>query len=246
VLYQGLIESNLHFCNSDAVKQQKGSVMSASGRKPWRHSELNLVKGASKQRQQEDKLRADAWEKNREAELEAVVNRDYDGMDIPEIRAVVEQAAAAMAPFIAEFDRLFVLHYPAEFAKATLGITITPGGIPPKLRNQVRRDAAKHLQARKAYMLANSAEFVTETLTDATLRTTDNPEVQEVLQRLAGPNRATPTLEPPGPAIGILRKLLPHPEEWGFAGYDGGASPLLPNSASDEAPKALIAPKNDT
>ena len=37
--------------------------MSASDRKTWRVSELNLVKGASKQRQQEDRLRADAWEK---------------------------------------------------------------------------------------------------------------------------------------------------------------------------------------
>jgi hypothetical protein len=216
--------------------------MSASDRKTWRVSELNLVKGASKQRQQEDRLRADAWEKTREAELEAVVNRSYDGMDIPEIRELVAEASAVMAPFIAKFDHLFAQHYPAEFAKAHLGISITPGGIDPRQREQVRRDAAKHLQARKAYMLANSAGFVTETLTDATLRTTDNPEVQDVLQRLAEPNRATPTLEPPGPAIGILRKLLPHPEEWGFAGYDAGASPLLP---ATEATPALAAPEAD-
>jgi hypothetical protein len=65
--------------------------------------------------------------------------------------------------------------------------------------------------------------------------------VLEVLDKLAVPNRATPTLEPPGPAIGILKKLLPHPTEWGFAGYDGGGSPLLP--APDEA-KALPAPEN--
>ena len=171
-----------------------------------------------------------------------MVNRSYDGMDIPEIRALVTEASAVMAPFIAKFDRLFAQHYPAEFAKARLGITITPGGIDPRQREQVRRDAAKHLQARKAYMLANSAGFVTETLTDATLRTTDNPEVQDVLQRLAVPNHATPTLEPPRPAIGILRKLLPHPEEWGFAGYDAGASPLLPAA---EAPQALAAPETD-
>ena len=71
------------------------------------------------------------------------------------------------------------------------------------------------------------------------MRATDNPEVAEVLERLAAPNRATPTLEPPGPAIGILRKLLPHPEEWGFAGYDGVGSPLLPEP---EPPKALPPP----
>jgi hypothetical protein len=59
--------------------------------------------------------------KNREAELEGVVNRTYDGMDIPEIRAVVEAASKAMAPFIAEFDRLFAEHYPAEFARAKAG-----------------------------------------------------------------------------------------------------------------------------
>ena len=174
-----------------------------------------------------------------------MVNRTYNGMDVPEIAALVAKASEVMAPYIAEFDRLFAEHYPAEFAKATLGITITPGGILLEFRAQVRRDAAKHLQARKAYMLANSAGFVTETLTDASQRTTDNPEVQEMLQRLAVPNRATPTLEPPGPAIGILRKLLPHPEEWGFAGYDGGTSPLLPASEPGVAPKALAAPETD-
>jgi hypothetical protein len=184
-----------------------------SARKPWRVSELNLVKGASKQRQAEDRLRADAWEKTREAELEAVVNRTYDGMDIPEIATLVSKLSELAAPYIAEYNRLFAEHYPAEFAKARLSINITPGGISREMRDQVRRDAAKHLQARKAYMLANSSGYVTETLADATSRTTDNPEVREVLERLAVPNRATPTLEPPGPAIGILRKLLPHPEE---------------------------------
>jgi hypothetical protein len=208
----------------------------------WRVSELNLVKGASKQRQAEDQLRADAWEKNREAELEAVVNRTYDGMDIREIAALVAEVSKVMAPYIAEFDRLFAEHYPAEFAKATLGISITPGGFPPKMRNQVRRDAAMHIQARKSFMLANSSTYVTETLADATIRSTDNPEIREVLERLAAPNRATPTLEPPGPAIGMLRKLLPHPEEWGFAGYDGGASTLLPGPDQTAAPKALASP----
>jgi len=195
--------------------------MSATGRKPWRASELNLVKGASKQRQAEDKLRADAWQKNREAELEAVVNRTYDGMDIPEIRAVVEAASKAMAPFIAEFDRLFAEHYPAEFARAKLGITITPGGIPEDMRKQVRRDAAQHIAARKAFMVANSSTFVTETMTEATKRTTDNPEVHEILDRLAVPNRATPTLEPPGPSPATTaahrrccRTRDPSPRHW--------------------------------
>ena len=60
-------------------------------------------------------------------------------------------------------------------------------------------------------MLANSSTFVTETMSEATKRTTDNAEVHDMLDGLAVPNRTTPTLEPPGPAIGILRKLLPHP-----------------------------------
>jgi hypothetical protein len=216
--------------------------MKTSAQKTWRFAELNLVKGASKQRQAEDKLRADSWQKNREAELEAVVNRTYNGMDIPEIRAVVEAASKAMAPYIAEFDRLFAEHYPAEFAKAALGITITPGGIDPKMRDKVRRYAALHIAARKAYMLANSSTFVTETMSEATKRTTNNSEVHEMLDRLAVPNRATPTLEPPGPAIGMLRKLLPHPEEWGFAGYDDAGSPLLPDQSTK--PKALVAPED--
>src|ERR1700757_3351048 len=94
-------------------------LMATSDRKHWRVSELNLVKGASKQRQAEDRLRADAWQKTREAELEAVVNRTYDGMDIPEIAALVAKLSEIAAPYIAEFDRLFAEHYPAEFAKAT-------------------------------------------------------------------------------------------------------------------------------
>jgi hypothetical protein len=209
-----------------------------SGRK-WYTKELNLVRGASKTRQAEDRLRADAWRKNREAELEAVVNRAYDGMEFPEIRELIGRLSELAAPFIGEFDRLIAERYPAEFARPKLGISITPGGIRPDMREKVRRDAAKHLAAKHAFMLANSATFVTEILTDATLRTTDNPEVAEVLEKLAVPNRATPTLEPPGPAIGILRKLLPHPEEWGLAGYNGGGSTLLPEP---KRPKALAPP----
>jgi hypothetical protein len=208
----------------------------------WRVSELNLVKGASKQRQAEDRLRADAWRKNREAELEAVVERTYNGMEFPEIREVVDRLSKLAAPLIEEFDRLVADRYPAEFARPKLGISLTPGGFPPEVRDKVRRDAAKHLAARHAFMLANSAIFVTEIQTDATLRTTDNPEVAEMLEKLAVPNRATPTLEPPGPAIGILLKLLPHPEEWGFAGYDGVGSPLLPER---ERPRALAPPEKN-
>jgi len=208
----------------------------------WTISELSLVKGAAKTRQSEDRLRADAWRKNREAELEAVVNRSYTGMEFPEIRALVDQASEVLRPIIEEFDRLIAERYPAQFARPTLGVSLTPGGIPPDFRKDVRRDAAVHVAARHAFMLANSANFVTETLNGATQRATDNPEVAEVLERLATPNRTTPVLEPPGPAIGILCKLLPHPEEWGFAGYDGAGSPLLPAAAPT---KALAPPVDD-
>jgi hypothetical protein len=181
----------------------------------WRVQELNLVRGAAKQRQSEDRLRADAWRKEREAELEAVVNRSYNGMEIPEIRQLVDEASALMRPLIEKFDRLAAQHYPAEFSRPSLGIRLTPGGIPFEMREAVRRDAAKHLAARHAFMLANSAGFTTEVLSGATVRTTDNPEVVEVLEQLKAPNRATPTLQPPGPAIGILRTLLPQPRGMG-------------------------------
>jgi hypothetical protein len=194
----------------------------------WQVRDLNLVNRAAKQRQSEDRLRADAWRKEREAELEAVVNRSYDGMEAPQIRALVDKASALMKPLIEEFDRLVAEHYPAEFSRPRLGISLVPGGINPKERDRLRRDAAKHLAARHAYMLANSAGFTTEVLSGATVRATDNPEVVEVLEKLAVPNRATPVLQPPGPAIGVLKKLLPHPEEWGFDGYAEGGSPLLP------------------
>jgi hypothetical protein len=77
----------------------------AAGRK-WTVPELNLVRGASKQRQAEDRLRADAWRKNREAELEAVVNRSYDGMEIPEIRELIGKLSDLARPYIEKFDRL--------------------------------------------------------------------------------------------------------------------------------------------
>ena len=51
----------------------------------------------------------------------------------------------------------------------------------------------------------------------------------------------TPHLEPPGPATGVLKTLLPHPEEWGFAGYEPTGSSLLP-APSQPNPKALTAP----
>jgi hypothetical protein len=214
-----------------------------AGRK-WSVSELNLVKGASKTRQSEDRLRADAWRKNREAELEAVVNRSYNAMEVPGIPELLGKLSEVTRPIIEEFDRLVAEHYPAEFARPTLSINVIPGGFPPDMRNQVRRDAATHLTARHAFMLANSANFINETVNGATMRATDNPEVAEVLERLAAPNRTTPTLEPPGPAIGILRRLLPYPEEWGFAGYDGVGSPLLPEPPATRR-RALAPPDHD-
>jgi hypothetical protein len=160
--------------------------MMTTGRK-WTISELNLVNRAAKTRQTEDRLRADAWRKNRDAELEAVVNKVYDPMEIPAIRELIGRFTDAARPFIEEFDRLVAEHYPAEFSRPGLGIRVTPGGIPLDVRKQVRRDAATHLSARHAFMLANSANFVTETISDATMRATDNPEVAEVLERLAAP-----------------------------------------------------------
>lgn len=208
----------------------------------WKVQDLNLVTRASRARQSEDRLRAASWRENREAELEAVVERSYDGMEFPDVRALIDKASEVMRPIIEEFDRLIAEHYPAEFARPTLSFGVSPGGFPPKMRDKVRRDAAKHLDARYAFMLANSANFVNNIVSGATLRATDNPEVADVLEQLAAPNRTTPTLEPPGPAIGILRKLLPYPEEWGFAGYDGVGSPLLPKP---EPPKALAPPDDD-
>lgn len=210
-----------------------------SGRK-WKVSELNLVNRASKQRAAEDRVRADAWRAQREAELEAVVNRAYDGLEYPQIRQVVDRLNELAAPHIKEFNRLVAEHYPAEFSRPRLMISLIPGGIPPGLRDKVRRDAAKHLTARHKFMIANSATYTTEVMTEATLKTTDNPEVAAMVERLAAPNRATPTLEPPGPAIGMLRRLLPHPEAWGFEGYGAEGSPLLPQEPAQEK---LTAPK---
>ena len=103
----------------------------------WRVAELNLVTRASKQRQSEDRTRADAWRKQREAELEAVVNRSYDGMEFPQIRALVDRVNALVAPLVEEFDRLAAERYPAEFARPRLTIQLIPGGIPPDLRDKV-------------------------------------------------------------------------------------------------------------
>jgi len=212
-----------------------------SQRKVWRTAEVSLVKGALKERKAEDQHRADAWLKAREA----VLGRTYDGMDVPGIPQLLGKAYEVMAPIIAEFNRLFAAAHPAEFAKATLGVHITPGGIlDPKVREQVRRDATRHLIARHRFMVANSAGYGTMTVVEASVRATDNPEVKELLGRIAIPNDTTPSLEPPGPAIGMLKRLLPHPEEWGFAGYDANGSPLLSSSDKKNAEiKSLPAPK---
>ena len=176
-----------------------------------------------------------------EAQLEAIVNREYDGMEIPEIRALVEKASKVLDPCIEEFNRLAAKHFPAEFSRPTMSLNLRAGGFSASVRDKIRRDAATHLNATYAFMLANSANYTTGIVSDATMHATDNPEVAEVLKQLAAPNRATPTLEPPGPAIGILRKLLPNPEEWGLAGYDS-RSPLLPAS---ETQKALAPPDDE-
>lgn len=215
-------------------------------KKVWRQAEVNLVKGALKERRAEDQRRADAWRATREAELEAVLGRSYDGMDVPGIPELLAKAQAAVAPYIEEYNRLFVGAYPAEFARATLRLQITAGGIPdPKFRERVRQDATRHLAARHRYMLANIAGHTTGTVVEASKRATNNPEVQEVLDRLAVPNASTPHLDPPGPAIGMLRRLLPHPEEWGFAGSEeANISPLLPSQGGGGANhKALSSPK---
>jgi hypothetical protein len=52
------------------------------GRKTWRTTDLNLVKGALGARRAEDERRADAWRTRCEAELEAVLGSKYDGMDV--------------------------------------------------------------------------------------------------------------------------------------------------------------------
>src|SRR3954451_19500585 len=114
----------MHLCNIVCSKEQYGDLkMLKSGRK-WTVGELNIVKGATKQRQAEDRARADAWRKTREAELEAVVNRTYNGMEVPEARALVEELSQVAAPYIARFNELVAEHYPAEFSRPTLGISL--------------------------------------------------------------------------------------------------------------------------
>ena len=213
-----------------------------SSRKTWRTSEVNLVKGTLKERRAEDQRRADAWRATREAELEAVINRSYDGMDVPGIPELLAEAHVALAPYIEKFDRLFTAAYPAEFAKASIGLSLTPGGIHPKFRDKVRRDAAVHLAAKHRFMMANIASHTTQTVVNASMRATENPEVRDMLAGLATPNATTPTLDVPGPAIGVLARLLPHPEEWGLAGYES-TSPLLPAPDKEAETKALPAPK---
>jgi hypothetical protein len=210
--------------------------------KLFKMGEVGLIGRVSKAKQQEERLRADAWKAQREAELEAVLGRAYDGMDVPGIPEVIAEASRLMAPLIQKFSDLYAAAYPAAFAQARLGIVVTPGGIDPRLREQVRRDATRHLTARHRYMLANSAGSATEVLATSAMKATVNPEVQEILGKLAEPGPTTPTLEAPGPALGMLAYLLPRPEEWGLAGYDRtGQSPLLSGPEVERA-KALAAP----
>ncbi len=204
----------------------------------WSTSEVNLVKSTLKARQAEDDRRAKSWFADREAELEAVVNRSYDGSDVPGIPERVAKAQAMVEPIFEEIRALFREAYPAEFAQMEIGIAITPGGIHPAVRQKVRRDAAVHLQSRYRNKLAAISTHSTETIADVSARATSNPEVKEVLARLAAPNATTPQLATPGPAIGMLKRLLPHPEEWGL---EDNAAALLQASAPKQ--KALPTPK---
>lgn len=138
----------------------KRDLEPTSGRKTWRTAEVNLVKGTLKARQAEDERRSNAWRASREAELEAVLGRKYDGMDVPGIPELLSELQKVMAPYIAEFDRLFAAAYPAEFAKASIGLRLTPGGIlDPDVRERVRREATRHLLARQRYMQASIAQI---------------------------------------------------------------------------------------
>jgi hypothetical protein len=91
-------------------------------RKTWRMAEVNLVKATLKERGAEDQRRADAWLKTREAELEAIVGRLYDGLDLPGMQKLMNKIYEVTAPLFAEFDRNFAAGYPAEFRKATIGV----------------------------------------------------------------------------------------------------------------------------
>jgi len=236
-----MFRRKLHFRSTEDCKQRECNNMAAQ---KWKISEVNLVGKAVKQRAAEDKARADAWRAEREAELEAVIERDYSAMDVPEIKACFTRLCEAVAPHVEEFNALVAEHFEAVCSRPKLIISVTSGGFPPDERAKIRRDAAKHLTAKYRYMLANAQTFATEITNEATKHATDNPEVVEMLDRLAAPNRATPTLQPPGPAIGILRKLVPHPEEWGFEGYGAASSPLLPKPAAEPI-KAIEAPKRN-
>jgi hypothetical protein len=85
-------------------------------------AEVNLVKATLKERGAEDQRRADAWLKTREAELEAIVGRLYDGLDLPGMQKLMNKIYEVTAPLFAEFDRNFAAGYPAEFRKATIGV----------------------------------------------------------------------------------------------------------------------------
>jgi hypothetical protein len=82
--------------------------------KPWRAAEINLIKGTLRARQAEDDRRAKSWFADREAELEAVVNRSYDGSDVPGIPERVAKAQALVEPIFDEIRALFQAAFPAE------------------------------------------------------------------------------------------------------------------------------------
>ena len=127
--------------------------MTTSSRKPWRISEVNLVKGTLKQRQAEDQRRGDAWLKTREAELEAVLGRTYEGMDVPGIPELVAKMQQVLAPLVAEFDRLYKAAYPAEFAKARIDLSLTPGAA---MRENVGVDGLRRHRGARMRSLPNS------------------------------------------------------------------------------------------
>jgi hypothetical protein len=76
-------------------------------------------------------------------------------------------------------------------------------------------------------------------VTDASKRASDNPELQDMLATLATSNATTPPFEPPGPAIGMLKKTAAAPGGVGLRGQ------YISDPAGADKPKveALPGPK---